>query len=631
MLCSKRAVSANRGCSEGIDEPHRISRLARFPLLSYVLIIASASAVLGWSSSAKADVALEKLAIDGGAIPAGSTFLSVQDGSINNNGEAVFWAEDGIDSEGVYLFSFSSGHSVIKIASKGDLLLSGGTIKKARWPTINDAGEIVFVAEVSQVSRGSTSHTSIIRYSKGKLEELVKDGDSAPFLGGGTFQLGGFDPRGTLAFTQAMPTLADSGDIGFTARMREFPGIQGVFIYSSGVITKVVASNEPTPIVGTSYESLSAPVVTDDNRAIFNACLNPNPSGLLCDGKAGIFSYDRSSSIITKLVATGDLIPGGVLTFRNAKAVSFSANDTGQTVFAASLGTDSQGIFVHDSSSGLITKVVVEGDSTPAGEIFNSLSLSHPVINHAGQVAFRAFVGPRELGGLRYFISSGGAIKTLVHAGLETEEGLLVRDIAGDFPELNPPPTTYFNDAGVVALRLVVKKPISGDVVQGLFVAKPFTRKDSLAIGATAEIIRIFDLPTIFYNQKINFSLTIDPALSPFDVPAGCKNEALKTVCNDFTPRPPFTLRDLSSSAEIILEANTVSIKVSTFVETLGGILAGFRFISILVPFETWRCNMPFEKSTSKFREIRMRAADLTGNKNCVAKYEKFPHFRFFL
>jgi hypothetical protein len=165
-----------------------------------------------------------------------------------------------------------------------------------------------------------------------------------------------------------------------------------------------------------------------------------------------------NSRAVIKVAKVGDPAPtsvgGTFATFLGQGPVLLGINDHGQVLFwsAISGGNTDAGVFM--SSGGVITKVVVNGDPSPLGGVFQDLPPTVPnySLNNLGQVAFGAGVqGGATGGGL--FLFAGGAITKILVDGDPAPAPALVEPVNDpDSFVLSFGFSFHLNDSGAIAI-----------------------------------------------------------------------------------------------------------------------------------------------------------------------------------
>ncbi|PWU19783.1 MAG: hypothetical protein C5B48_13185 [Candidatus Rokuibacteriota bacterium] len=311
---------------------------------------------------------ITKVAQEGDRVPGGgaiSGFGRHPIPALNESGTVAFAAAvtSGKTVEGIFLAS-QGRLQVIALAGAPAPGFPSGTLANLDAPSLNDRGDIAFVATVR---RGRETSEAIYLHSRNKLLKVVGQGDAAP--AGGTFA--GFGP----------PSLNNRGVIAFGAVVegRGVPG--GIFIAEAGQVRMVLGAGEDTPLGGIFAKFSERVTLNDAGTVAFQAQLKSAPVQAaivtLADGRP------RS------VAALGDTAPGGG-TFSSFGLWPAVAAD-GTVGFTASVdgGTSPAGIFVSGSAG--ITRLASLGDGAPGGGTLVTFTLYPAIsISAAGAVTFAA-------------------------------------------------------------------------------------------------------------------------------------------------------------------------------------------------------------------------------------------------
>lgn len=266
--------------------------------------------------------------------------------------------------------------------------------------------------------------------AQGRTDIIALRGQSAPGAGAGTFL--GLGP----------PVLNDAGQIAFRASLTGGTSTLGIFrSSSSGSVPTAIAllgQSAPGAAGGGTFSSLGTPVLNDAGQTMFRADLTGGSSTW------GI--YRSSGSSLTAITLQGQSASGagaGTFSFLNDPPV---LNDAGQTAFRASIagGSSPQGIF-RSNNGNAPTAIALLGQSATGAGAGTFSFLRAPVLNGVGQTAFAASIaGGTSLEGI-YRSSSGGAL-TAIALQRQSAPGAG----AGTFSGFNSP---VLNDAGQTAFR----------------------------------------------------------------------------------------------------------------------------------------------------------------------------------
>jgi hypothetical protein len=214
------------------------------------------------------------------------------------------------------------------------------------------------------------------------LAPLVLKGDAAPGTGT-TFS----------AFT--LPVSVSDAGFAFVADLAGFGGSSqdAIFADAGSGLTLIAKVGDPAPVPGgATFTYFWTPSLNAAGEAVFHAGYS-NGSYL-----QGLFRW--SAGTITPVLLQGDPAPGAGLTFDQFTSYP-SQNAPGDVAFVAQVldetGSSATGIFLW--SEGSTSALVWEYTDVPGlgGVQYNSLS--EPVLNDAGQVAFvSSLSGPDSYG-----------------------------------------------------------------------------------------------------------------------------------------------------------------------------------------------------------------------------------------
>jgi hypothetical protein len=257
---------------------------------------------------------------------------------------------------------------------------------------VNARGDVAFFATLTR----SSAEEALFVVHNGRTLRIAAVGDAAP--GGGT--LGGFTEHPALA-------LARSGAVAFSAAIAGGRAADALFIWAGGKLRAIAQSGAKAPeIAGGAFINFAAPAINDADHVAFLA-------GVRRGRETTDAIYLSVSGRLTKLVATGDPVPGGGLVSALAAP---ALNNRGAVAFAALVeqGQRPAGIFIV--SHGEMRRVVGAGDTMPDGGMFTRLS-ERIGLDDSGHVAFGAFLrdGTTRAG---IFIADTNSVRRI--AGLGT-------------------------------------------------------------------------------------------------------------------------------------------------------------------------------------------------------------------
>ncbi len=309
----------------------------------------------------------------GDPAPGGGVFFNLDVPSLGPQGQVVFHGGTTAFPSTSGLFEFANG-TITPLLADGTIANTGESITPQTSRLLANGDLIV----------ANAFGGSLYRFSNGVLTRLVGTGDPAP--GGGVF-----------SFLQ-LPAINSSGQIafeGFTST-----GADGIFLFSNGVVTKIITSNDVFPD-GVPFGFPFPPAISDSGQVVFGGISNS-----LAD--SGLFSFANGQ--LTIPVPRLALLPNGSVL--NSVFIS-SVNNAGQIAFSAITepGND-QGQFLF--ANGQISSIAVTGQTAPDGGVFNSGDEGGGIINNAGQVLF---VGTRVLHGPALYLFSSNQLQRVIGQG----------------------------------------------------------------------------------------------------------------------------------------------------------------------------------------------------------------------
>ena len=248
------------------------------------------------------------------------------------------------------------------------------------------------------------------------LHILVKNGDPAPDEDG---EYGG----GAGVWFRA-PVINNQGDVAFLAPLSGAStgsSVRNITIGSSDLpMTEVARRNTDLPggLIG-EYNHLETPVMAPGGLAVFHSTLRFTPGGN-ADNRA-LFAGDGSSTVV--VARRGDPAPGGGV----LGLFPFSTpavNGAGQIAFATDLfdtaggSGDNHAILRFDGQGQDMVRIARRGDPVPGGNGTLADIFAPPIMNEAGQVAFKADIeGSGSSFDAGIFRSDGTTIVRIVRAG----------------------------------------------------------------------------------------------------------------------------------------------------------------------------------------------------------------------
>src|SRR5579872_4154574 len=365
---------------------------------------------------------LRLVVASGQAAPGGGSFDRFDVGSqpivapVNSRGQVAFYASvaRAKAAEGIFL---STASGITKAAAVGDAVPGGGVLSEfARHPlpALNDAGKIAFGASVA----GARASEGIFLAAEGRLKVIALSGADAPGVRNGTFAE--FDT----------PVLNNRDEIAFVGTVRRGrETLQVLYLYSGGVLRKLVASGDAAPRGGT-FDRFGLPAINNKGTIAFPAIIE---HGAVL---GGIFVVGASD--LHLLVAAGEMGPKGQMLVRFSERAAIDDQDN--VAFVAHLATSAASEALLVANAGGLTQLAVTGEAAPGGGRFSAFG-PWPNFGRSATIAFVAAVddGPGPLG---IFMGSAGAIRRIAMVGDCVDNGGVLPPLA-----LNSVTSAGSNDA----------------------------------------------------------------------------------------------------------------------------------------------------------------------------------------
>src|SRR6267378_4404557 len=254
---------------------------------------------------------------------------------------------------------------------------------------VNGRGQVAFYASVARAK----ATEGIFLAADDRLKAIALSGTDAPGVQNGTFVE--FDA----------PVLNNRDEIAFVGTVRRGrETLQVLYLYSGGVLRKLVAGGDPAPRGG-SFDRFGLPVINNKGVVAFPAVLE---RGAVL---GGIFLAGTRD--LHLLVGAGEIGPGGMMLVRFSERVAIDDEDNVAFVAHLGSGTSSEAVLVANASG--LTQLAIVGESAPGGGRFAAFG-PWPNFGPNASVAFVAGVddGPGTLG---IYVGTRGALRRVTMVG----------------------------------------------------------------------------------------------------------------------------------------------------------------------------------------------------------------------
>ena len=249
-----------------------------------------------------------------------------------------------------------------KVVAIGDAAPTGGTFASVGGTSpmllgTNDRGDVLFWSGLADGRAG------LFLFTNGQFTKIAAEGDATPI--GGTFP--------AIFPTTAGYHLNANGDVAFTAQVDGGSSALGVFLYSSGSLSKVVASGDQAPLPAlidpTTDPDIFVPVfgfsidLNDNGEVVFFA-MQGKPAGTSYVSRGGIYLAIEGGEP-TRILASGLSTDVGNLILTPGTVLGPFVNNSDQFALWASTDQTNEAIFLCAGES--CQKVVAVNDPIPGG------------------------------------------------------------------------------------------------------------------------------------------------------------------------------------------------------------------------------------------------------------------------
>src|SRR5256885_10519688 len=241
-------------------------RLKKIAVLSVLVAMFATQTIF-----AQSNFKFKEVVQAGDNAPVPPQLSSVLELSFNDQAQVALIADGGV--------ILKSGNDVIPIAGPGDTAPGGGVFFSFTTPSLGPQGQVIF-------SAGATfpSVSAAYLYANGNVTQFMPDGIRAN--------------TGELVIPAAAK-FARNGDMLITDSGSFFTA--ATYLFSNNTLTRVVGPGDLMPD-GSIISFLEQAELNSSKQVVF--------SSVLADGRQGLFLW--SSGTITKIVANGDILPDGV-------------------------------------------------------------------------------------------------------------------------------------------------------------------------------------------------------------------------------------------------------------------------------------------------------------------------------
>ncbi len=283
-------------------------------------------------------------------MPAGVTFFEIRNPSLNKAGNLAFSAaikEPDPLSPAKEAVMVGTLGAFMPIVREGDAVpgtQAGVTFDHFQLPFVDDAGRVLFQAELVGADVDDTNSEGIWRNSAGTTTLIARTGSQAPSM-----------PAGVNFASLSIPTKTAAGGFAFNADLAG-PGIDamnnsGIWSGTPDDLNLVVQKGDQASGLhpGNEFTFVSLLAQTQDGRVAFHGRF---PGVLPNTGpNHGIWAEDAHGNIVS-IVKSGDVLEVAPGDFRTVSTVAFGdMNERGQITFRAQFGSFSDvtnGIFVSN-------------------------------------------------------------------------------------------------------------------------------------------------------------------------------------------------------------------------------------------------------------------------------------------
>jgi hypothetical protein len=337
----------------------------------------------------------------GDPTPVGGTFGGFFGGTpfvpaVNERGDVLFLAEVEGGSAPLGLFlHHSATQTIVKVVAVGDAAPGGGSFRLVGPGSLNELGEVAFLA-----STESGGASDVFLWSAGSVSKVAAVGDPAPL--GGSYQLLGTESigmaDGTIVPTGPVPALDDQGTVVFRAIVTGGSVTRGYVRTRRGAASSWLVSAGETTLEGGSFVDFpAAPILNEAGECAFFADYQPSPGTFNSAWFVGTRGRWR------KALAFGDGVAGGqVLGLAFSRNPLTPLDDQGNLLLWADVmlaaGNFKEHLVVRTRDGALVI-AARKGDATPLGGFYNGFD-AWPALDRHGRGVLGALI-PGATGGVQ--------------------------------------------------------------------------------------------------------------------------------------------------------------------------------------------------------------------------------------
>ena len=372
-----------------------------------------------------------------------------------------------------------------------------------QFPILNDAGQIVFSAGLTDTVGGTEDNHAFFLVDGDAITQIVREGQPAP------------DGNGVISYlAENRPTLNNRGEVAFLSNLTGTTGggadDNGIFLSDNTSFVQVARAGQQL-LGGTLLAPLSfPPVLNDQGQVAFYGTISGGAN-------TGTHILRTDGDAIVSLGGAGRAIPdeNGV-TIEYVWNFSRRLNEQGQMSFEASLGgtpggaEDNYGLFLGDGTT--LVQIARKGDPTPSGKGKFDFPTAGD-INDSGQVVFGSILSGTTGDEDNYalFLGDGDSVIEIAR------EGETLPDGNGTFHQSRfNTYTATINNAGQIAFYADIRGDDGNRVGSGIFFFDPVTglhivtRTGDSFLGSTISYLQFehpdsvgvpYDLPMNFNNR----------------------------------------------------------------------------------------------------------------------------------